>query len=187
MSFVRALTFALAAAFTAALGILAILAGVRTLGDVAWAWLLQDGAGVALLIFIGAASLLVSAHFARLVLEERTRSLELLRDGEWGTISLAPGALRQFIGDLLRREIGLARFRVRLRSGEGGLVIEIDTSLASTATITEVGERMQRIVAERVSRQVGVTVERVAVSIRSMRGAAGEGSEGPSNGDRAVL
>ena len=44
MSFVTGLTYILATLLTAAFGALAILAGVRLLGDVAWAWFLDHTA-----------------------------------------------------------------------------------------------------------------------------------------------
>jgi len=172
MSFIRALTFVLAAAFSGALGILAILAGARMLGDVAWSWLLDHRAGVAFLAFIGACLLFIAAHFIRLLVEERQRSLHLSHDGAWGTIALSPGALKQFVGDLLSREIGLESFRVRLEHGDSGLVIGIRTALSSNDTVTDIGERMQRTIAERVSQQIGVDVERVAITVRSMRSAS---------------
>jgi uncharacterized alkaline shock family protein YloU len=169
MSFVRATTYILGASFSAALGVLAVLAAARTLGDIAWRWLIEHPPGVPLLAFVGGSLLLITGHFIRLVVEERSGAVDLLRDGTWGQIALSPVALRQFIGDLLRREIGLERFRVRLRRGDQGVVIEIITALPATMAVSEIGEHMQRLVAERVTQQVGVDVERVTITVRSMR------------------
>ncbi|UCF09731.1 MAG: hypothetical protein JSW65_06635 [Candidatus Bipolaricaulota bacterium] len=170
MSFVTGLTYILAALFAIALGVLTILAGARALGDVAWSWLLDHAAGAALQIFIGACLVLVAAHFVKLLVTAQRAALDLSHDGLWGTIALSPKALKQFVRDILTHDVGIEEFRVSLRRAEDGLIIGVRTGLSSDDTVTEIGERIQRVVAERVSQRAGVHVQRVEIVVGSMRG-----------------
>jgi len=178
MNFVGTLTYLLAGGFSCLLGALAVLAGARFFGDTAWAWFLEGPAGGALQIALGVGLLLVGSHFVRLLVAARASAMRLRHRSERGSIELANVALRQFVSDVLRRELGLSRFRVRLERGEGGLVVGVRIGLSSSDTVTDIGERIQRVIAERVSERVGVEVERVEILVRSMRQTAPHAASG---------
>ena len=153
----------------AAVGAVFILtsAGVLSLsavGDFA-----DSGSGVAVMALAGALLLLVGLHFVVLIWRWRSAASRFSQDGEWGTIELSPHALREFISGILREEVGIDRFRVRLRHAEEGIAISVKTALSTSEKVSEVGRSIQKILAQRVAERTGVHVGRVSVLVHSIR------------------
>jgi uncharacterized alkaline shock family protein YloU len=76
--------------------------------------------------------------------------------------------LREFISGILRREIGIDRFRVRLQHMEDGIAIKVRTTLSPEEQVAEVGRRIQETLSQRVVERTGVEVREVSVLVDSI-------------------
>jgi len=165
----RVLGFSGAMILTAGLGICLILAGAGVLSLTSVWDFLDTVAGSILVILAGAALILVAAHFAMALFDERLSRSLFHYEGNWGRIDLAPIAIKEFIACILRKEIGLDQFRILLRHHVNGVGITVRTALAPDQTVTEVGERIQRELTKQVVDRTGVEVSDVVVIVRSIR------------------
>ncbi len=159
----------LAFLFTLGLGVVTILAGtgVLPIGTVSAAF--SDTGWTVLLILVGVGVLLVALHFLLVLAEDRLNEVLYSRAGEYGRVEVSPTAVREFISGILRRDLGVDRFRVFLRRQENGVAIRVRTALTPDQRVTDVGERIQRELTRYVADRTGVEVREVTVFVRSIR------------------
>jgi uncharacterized alkaline shock family protein YloU len=159
----------LAFLFTLGLGVVTILAGtgVLAIGTVSAAF--SDTGWTILLILVGVGVLLVALHFLLVLAEDRLNEVLYSSAGEYGRVEVSPMAVREFISGILRRDIGIDRFRVFLRRQENGVAIRVRTALTPDQRVTDVGERIQRELTRHVADRTGVEVREVTVFVRSIR------------------
>lgn len=169
MRLVALLLHALAALIAAGLGVLCILQG---LGTFAWSDV-QDFAttslGEVVLFTLGGVLLFAALHFLLGVWRSRATGLRFSQEGEWGRIELSAHALREFISGILRDEVRIDRFRVRMRRMQGGIAIAVEIGLSPQEKVGEVGRRIQGTLARRVVERTGVEVKEVTVLVESIR------------------
>jgi uncharacterized alkaline shock family protein YloU len=160
---------AFAVLFTAGLGILTVLigAGFPALADVTR--FVGSPSGEALLFALGSVLILLGLYFAVLLSHARAAHRRFAQDGPGGRIELSPFALREFVNGILRQEIGIERFGVRLRHREEGIAIRIQTTLSPDQQVAEVARRIQETLTRRVAERTGVTVQEVSVLVNSIR------------------
>jgi len=125
--------------------------------------------GEALLLSFGAVLLVIGLYFIGTIYRMLRAAGWFLQEGESGWIALSPWALREFIGVILRQELGIARFRVQLAHSEGGIAIRVNTALSADQKVGEVSRRIQEVLAERVRESTGIEVHRVSVLVRNIR------------------
>lgn len=165
----RVLALGVGMLLTAGLGVGLILAGAGVL-SLASVWdFLDTVTGSILVILVGVAMLLVAAYFVIQLVEERLNASLFHHEGEWGRIELSPIAIKEYIAGILRKDIGLERFRILLRNRANGVGITVRTTLSPEQRVTEVGERIQRELAKHVSDRAGVEVSDVTVLVRNIR------------------
>jgi uncharacterized alkaline shock family protein YloU len=159
----------LAFLFTLGLGVVTILAGTEVLpiGTVSAAF--SETGWTILLILVGVGVLLIALRFLLVLAEDRLNGILYSRAGEYGRVEISPMAVREFIGGILREEIGIDRFRVFLRRRENGVAIRVRTALTPDQRVTDVGERIQRELTRHVADRTGVEVREVTVFVRSIR------------------
>ena len=151
------------------LGVTLIVAGVGGL-SLASLWVyLAKAPGTIFVILVGVAQILAAIHFLLIVIDERRNSVVFSREGELGRIELTPHAVKEFIGGVLREEIGLEQFRIRLRHHGDGVAITVRTTTCPTQRVTEIGERIQRELSAHVAERTGVEVSDVVVLVRNIR------------------
>lgn len=160
---------ALATLFTAGLGILTVLigAGIPSLSDVMG--FVASPSGEALLFALGSVLIFLGVYFAILSLRARGERARFTQEGTGGRIELSPFALREFVSGILRGEIGIERFGVRLQHREEGIAIRIQTTLTPDQQVAEVARRIQETLTRRVVERTGVTVQEVSVLVNSIR------------------
>ena len=154
---------------TAGTGVISILLGTGTLSFVAAQEFFVTLTGKAILYALGGVLLTVSMYFASLFYRGRTQLARFTQDGEWGKIELSPYALREFVSGIMRDEVGIDRFQVRLRHMGDGLSIRITTTLLPDDRVAEIGQRIQETLSRRVVERTGVEVRQVSVLVNSMR------------------
>lgn len=159
----------LAFLFTLGLGVTTILtgAGVLSVGSVSAA--LSDAGWTIFLVLLGVGVLLIALHFLLVLAVDRRNAVLYSRAGEWGRVEVSPTAVREFISGILRKEIGIDRFRVFLRRRENGVAIRVRTVLTPDQRVTDAGERIQRELTQQVADRTGVEVREVTVFVRSIR------------------
>ncbi len=159
----------LAFLFTLGLGVVTILAGtgVLPIGTVSAAF--SDTGWTVLLTLVGVGVLLVALHFLLVLADDRLNEVLYSRAGEYGRVEVSPTAVREFISGILRRDLGIDRFRVFLRRQENGVAIRVRTALTPDQRVTDVGERIQRELTRHVADRTGVEVREVTVFVRSIR------------------
>jgi len=160
---------ALAALFAAGLGILTVLigAGFPSLSDVMA--FLASPSGAALLLALGSVLIALGFYFAILFLQARRDQARFAQDGAGGRIELSPFALREFVSGILRQEIGIEQFGVRLQHRDEGIAIRIQTTLSPDQQVAEVARRIQETLTRRVAERTGVIVQEVSVLVNSIR------------------
>ncbi len=159
----------LAFLFTLGLGVALVLAGAGVLTVDAVAAAFSAAGWTILLTLLGVGMLLVALHFLLVLADDRLNEVLYSRAGEWGRVEISPTAVREFISGILRREIGIDRFRVFLRRQENGVAIRVRTALTPDQRVTDVGERIQRELTRHVADRTGVEVREVTVFVRSIR------------------
>ncbi len=169
MGRLRILGLGAALVLTTGLGVALILSGAGVL-SLSSMWTFFDTvAGAILVILAGAALILVGVHFLIQLADERLNRALFHHDGEWGRIDLSPVAIKEFIAGILRKDIGLEHFRILLKHQIDGVGITVRTTLLPDQRVTDVGERIQRELAEHVADRTGVNVSSVTVLVRSIR------------------
>ena len=169
MTFIFLLLSTVAALLTGGLGVCSILAGTGILSVVAAKRFLESEIGTALFFLFGALLLLVGLHFVLLITRRRSVAARFSQQGEWGKIELSASALKEFVSGILREEIGIDRFRVRLQHLEDGIAILVQTALSLQEKVSEVGREIQETLARRVVERTGVEVREVSVLVGSIR------------------
>ena len=139
--------------------------------------------GTILVILVGVAVLLVALHFLLVLAEDRLNEVLYSRAGEYGRVEVSPTAVREFISGVLRKDIGIDRFRVFLRRQENGVAIRVRTALTPDQRVTDVGERIQRELTRHVADRTGVEVREVTVFVRSIRARETEATVAESSGE----
>lgn len=165
MSFVRGLTHSFAAIFAGAAGVCAVLAGAGPLSGSAVTSFFTDTPGRVVLFACGALLLLIGVHFIRILFAAANAGRHFVSQGERGDIELTPRALREFIGGLLKVEVGVEQFRIELEHADGGIGITIRTRLSGEAHVTEIGDRIQDAVSRLVPERTGIDVEYTRVIV----------------------
>lgn len=165
----RVLGLGAAMVLTAGLGVCLILAGAGVI-SLASVWGFFDTlAGAILVILVGASLILVSIHFLIALADERLNAALFHHDGDWGRIDVSPTALRESVAGILKADIGLDQFRIQLSHRAKGVGITVRTSLSPEQRVTDVGERIQRELAEHIVDRTGVQVSDVTVLVRNIR------------------
>ena len=160
--------------FCLGLGVILLLAGAGVISEGAIAKAFSDVGWTILLILVGVGALLTALHFLLVLADDRLNEVLFSRSGEWGRVEVSPAAVREFITGVLRRDIGIDRFRVFLRRRENGVAIRVRTALTPDQRVTDVGERIQRELTQHVADRTGVEVREVTVFVRSIRARDGE-------------
>jgi len=173
----------LAFVFTLGLGVTMILTGVGVLTTDAVEATFGGTGWTIFLILLGVVVLLIALHYLLVLAEDRLNEVLYSRAGEWGRVEVSPTAVREFISGILRRDIGIDRFRVFLRRQENGVAIRVRTALTPDQRVTDVGERIQRELTQHVADRTGVEVREVTVFVRSIRAREGDASTGEVIGD----
>ena len=154
---------------TAGTAVIFILFSAGTLSLVSAQQFFETLIGRAILYALGGVLLAVSMHFVSLFHRGRTQLARFTQDGEWGKIELSPHALREFVSGIMRDEVGIDRFQVRLRHLGDGLSIRITTTLLPEDKVAEIGQRIQETLSRRVVERTGVEVREVSVLVNSIR------------------
>jgi uncharacterized alkaline shock family protein YloU len=155
---------------TAGLGIALILAGAGVL-SLSSLWTFFDTvSGSILVILVGAALVLIGVNYLIRLADERLNASVFRHEGNWGRIDLSPAAVKESIGGILKKDIGLDRFHVLLSHHASGVAITVRTTLSPDQRVTDIGEKIQRSLAEHVRDRMGVTVSDVTVLVRGIRG-----------------
>ncbi len=183
MSLVRGLTYALAAVFTAAVGICAVLAGAGPLSGSGVAVFFSGTAGRILLLACGAVLVLVGIHFVRIVSSMAKEGKHFVSRGDRGDIELTPRAVREFVGGILKIDVGLERFRIGLEHTDEGIGITIRTRLSGGSHVTEIGDRIQHVVSRLVPERTGIAVEYTRVIVGSIHSELAPSSSEPDRDD----
>lgn len=124
--------------------------------------------GTGVIYAFAAAFLLAGLYFLILILRAHIQRGRLVKEGPAGQIQISPWAIKELISEILRRELGLERFRVGLARSDAGLKIKVSAELGSGQSVVQIGEEIQRLLKERVEERIGVEVAEVEVFTRAI-------------------
>ena len=130
---------------------------------------LQGPGRETLTVWAGLSFLLALYFLTRGVLAARGAEPRVMSAGPRGPIWISQSAIREFILQSLREEMGFANASVSLRQGRDGIVVHVRTPLPLDQSVTELGAKIQEHVKTRVEERIGVTVERVEVLAKSVQ------------------
>jgi len=179
----RVLANAGAFLLNAGLGVTLILGGVGVLSFGSLTGYLDRMPGTIFLILVGALFLLVAVRFVLALLEERANAVLFSQQGEWGRIELSPHAVKEFISDILRSNVGIDGFRIGLKHKGEGVGIVVHTTLSPEQRVTDIGLRIQRELVQHVTDRTGVDVQEVSVLVRNIRPSEERAQEAPVMND----
>ncbi len=160
-------TAALLLTWVLGVGLILSVTGVLSLSSVGSH--LGSTVGFILGVVAGVGLLLVGAHYAVQIADDRLRAALFHHNGIGGRIDVTPGAIREFVSGVLQSSIGLQQFRVLLHHDGDGVRITVRTTLSPDQRVTDVGERIQQELARHVSDHTGVEVTSVTVLVRGIR------------------
>ena len=124
--------------------------------------------GVGLIYAFAAAHLLAGFYFLILIVLAHVRRGRIVREGVGGQIQVSPWAIRDLAREILRREVGLERFRVGLTRTLTGIKLRVEAELGREQSVSRVGEEVQRLLKEEVEERTGVEVAEVEVFIKGL-------------------
>jgi hypothetical protein len=165
------------------LAVLALLGGAGAFSATALGDALDAIPAEWFLFLLAVVLFLVALLLLRAMLRKRSAAARFAQDGARGRIELSPHALEELASGVLREEVGVDHFRVRLRRAAGGITILVQTGLTLEQKVAEVGRRIQEVLAERVVERTGVKVGEVKVLVGSFRAREGPRKGGGSDAD----
>jgi len=169
MRVLRGVANVIALAITGGLGVTLIVGGAGGLSFSSLTPTLDRLPGSAFVIVVGVLLLLVAVFFLVASADARISGAVFAREGVGGRIALTSYAIREFISGILRDEVGLDRFRVILGHRNDGVVITVRLSLTHDQRVTDVGERVQTVLAREIPERTGVDVSEVSILVRGIR------------------
>ena len=158
-----------ALAVTGGLGVTFIIGGAGGISFGSITPYLDQSPGTIFLILVGVALVLVALSFLVAGADERLNAGVFARDAEGGRIALTSFAVREFVSGILRDDLGLERFHVGLEHRRDGVAITVRITLSPDRRVTDVGERIQRVLASQVPERTGVAVSSVLILVRGIR------------------
>ncbi|GAB4306939.1 MAG: hypothetical protein Kow0097_06810 [Candidatus Bipolaricaulota bacterium] len=123
---------------------------------------------IALRILLGiwaVALVWAAAVFARLSRGRLVVRRALQKPGPKGMVLITPQTVREMAGVLLREELGLHRFRVRVRPKEEGLALHVSLHLPLGEEIPALADRLQSLLAQEISGKTGLDVPEVQIAV----------------------
>lgn len=105
------------------------------------------------------------AVFARLSRSRVVVRRALQKPGPRGMILITPQTVREMAAILLREELGLHRFRVRVRPKEEGLALHVALHLPPGEEVPALAERLQGVLAQEISGKTGLDVPEVQIAV----------------------
>ncbi|HEU68899.1 MAG TPA: hypothetical protein ENN53_06785 [Candidatus Acetothermia bacterium] len=106
-----------------------------------------------------------AAVFARISRSRLVVRRALQKPGPRGMILITAETVREMAGLLLREELGLHRFRVRVRPKEGGLALHVALHLPPGEEVPALAERLQGLLAQEISVKTGLDVPEVQIAV----------------------
>ena len=174
MGRIRSIALAFALLLTLIVGIGMILVGAGVL-QISWVLdVLGHRVTPIVAVAFGAGLLVVGAHYAVQLSDERRNATLFHHEHPGGRIDVCPAAIRELIGGILADEIGLTRFRIQLRHDGQGVQITVRTTLTPDQRVTDVAERIQQDLSRHVADRTGVEVTSVTILVQGIRAASVE-------------
>lgn len=106
-----------------------------------------------------------AAVFVRIAVNQLTVRRALRRQGPKGMIFITVDTVREMAGMLLREELGLHQFRVRIRPLGEGLALHVSLYLPPGEEVPALAERLQNLLAQEVSAKTGLEVPEVRMVV----------------------
>jgi len=169
MRAIRRVANGIALLVTGGLGVTFILGGAGVLSFGSISPYFDRSPGTVFLILLGAVMLLIAAQFLVVAADERVQSTAFARQAEGGRVALTAHAIRELVSGILRDELGLERFHVRLSHRGEGVSITVRVTLSPSQRVTSVSERIQSVLARQIPDRTGVSVSDVSILVRSIR------------------
>jgi len=185
MSAATFLLYIVSCLFTGGLGILFILFGAGALSFDKAKVFLSSAGGIAVLFLSGACLIILLGYFLLLIYRSRLAMARFSQEGEQGKIEISPYAIQEFISGILQEELGITRFRVRLRHKEDGVAISVHIALTPQERVAEIGSRIQETLTCRVMERTGVEVREVSVLVGKIRPLEQKPQEKDGEGDES--
>jgi hypothetical protein len=169
MRILRGVASLIAAVFTGGVGVTFIVAGAGGISFASITPYLDRVPGTIFLILVGVVLILSAIRLLIASVDERTGSGVFSRESEGGQIALTSFAVGEFIRGILRDEVGLDQFRVGLERREDGVAITVKITLSHDQSVTDVGQRIQTVLAREVPARTGVGVASVSILVKGIR------------------
>lgn len=185
MSAATFLFYTVSCLFTGGLGVLFILFGAGTLSFDKAKVFLSSAGGIAVLFLSGACLIILLGYFLLLIYRNRLATARFSQEGERGKIEISPYAVQEFISGILQEELGITRFRVRLRHKEDGVAIYVHIALTPQERVAEIGSRIQETLTCRVMERTGIEVREVSVLVGKIRPHEQKPQEKDEEGDES--
>jgi len=142
-----------------------------------WGWLhwMSDWFNqwmVLILFIMGAMSFLIGLFFLSKIIVLHRERKRIVHPASRGHIQISIAAVHSFIERLLISEFGLRKFRILIYQPKDGLDVLIRATIPVGRNVLQTGERMQKLIQERVEERLGVKVKKIEIVAQ---GVVGEG------------
>ena len=131
---------------------------------------LSGQAGTLLLYGIGALAGLVGLYFLRKLIVSYRLHRTFVHESDFGDIHISHYAVKELTSEILREDFALKSFRTKLTQSTDGISIEVNAKIGSKADIGELGEKVQKVLREKIHERTGLEVGRVDFYTRGVEG-----------------
>lgn len=117
--------------------------------------------GTLLLYGLGALSGFVGLYFLRKLIISYRIHKTFVHESDFGNIHISHYAVKELTNEILKDDLDLTSFRTKLTQSGDGVSIEVNAKVESGADIGELGERVQKVLREKIHDRTGLSVGRV--------------------------
>lgn len=131
---------------------------------------LSGRAGTLLLYGIGALAGFTGLYFFRKLIVSYRIHRTFVHESDFGDIHISHYAVKELTSEILRQDLSLNSFRTKLTQSTDGISIEVNAKVGSKADIGELGEKVQKVLREKIHERTGLDVGRVDFYTRGVEG-----------------
>jgi uncharacterized alkaline shock family protein YloU len=119
-------------------------------------------------VAIGLAELLIAFYVLAWSVRRRHQARAIIRETDLGTIRIALNAVETLVQRAARQVQGVREVKVDLKTDKQGVAIHLTVTVLPDSAIPAISDEIQHRVERYIAETVGVTVNRVAVTFKSV-------------------
>ena len=121
------------------------------------------------LYVLGGVSLLFTVYFSIGFIRLYRESRGFIREGKRGKVHISPFAVEEMANEILRNHVNISSYRIKLSHLSEGIGITVKAAVESETDISDLSEKVQKLLKEKIASQTGLTVNKVDFYAQSVK------------------